>query len=270
MKYLKRFASKEAYKNEVMPQVSILLDNNIVMFDSANQVVNLANLNTDLKNTNKDYSLNGTIESKVLNVSGNSVNMNNVTVSGTIDKIESNAAVSLREMRTVDITNSHFDASTYNMVEIGLVGERLPNIVNIENCTFDATLNNAITIFGFEDNAVINIKNCHFEDVSNALRLSNRTGAKNITVNIENCTCNKWDSNAAYAGFLLLQEYPQGQLGFTDITINITNLTGPNGQITGTPAEICGTQDEKQAIYLYSNNAVQAYNSNIYPKININ
>lgn len=269
MKYLRRFSSKEAYKNEVMPQVSILLNEDGVLFDSAKQVVNLSNINTELKNTSKDYTLNGTIDSTVLNVTGNTVNMTNSTVSGTIDKSISNAAISFNEMQTVDITNVNFDASTYNMVEIGLSSERLPSLVNISDCNFETMSNNAITIFGFTDNAVINIKNCHFVDVSNALRLSNKNGAKNVTVNIENCSCDKWDSGE-YAGFLLLQEYPEGATEFSGITVNITNLIGPNGKVEGSIESICGTKDVNQVIYVYSDDAVQSYNSNIYPKININ
>lgn len=252
-----------------MPQVSIILNDNSIMFDSTNQVVNMSNLNTDLKNVSKDYVLNGSIESTVLNVTGNTVSITNATVSGTIDKVMSNAAVSLNEMQTVEITNSRFDASTYNMLEIGLSSGRLPSVVNITDCEFGTMSNNAITIFGYTDNAVINIKNCHFESVSNALRLSNKTGAKNVTVNIENCTCDKWETGQ-YAGFLLLQEFPEGKSDFTGITVNITNLVGPSGQVLGTPETICGTQDENQVIYMYSSDAVQAYNSNIYPKININ
>lgn len=266
MKYLRRFTSKEDYKNDVIPQVSVV--SNEVMFDSTTQVVNIANLNTNLKNLDKDYLLSGIIENKVLNISGKSASLQNAAVTGNIDKIESNTAVSMNEMETIEITNSYFDASTYNMLEIGLSGDRLPNIVNITNCDFGTMTNNTITIFGYQDNAVINIKDCYFESVSNALRISNRTGAKNLTVNIENCTCDKWESGE-YAGFLLLQEYPLGQNNFSDVTINITNLVGPNGLVTGTPETVCGTKDDNQVIYLYTD-SVQDYNSNIYPKININ
>lgn len=269
MKYLKRFTNKQAYKNDIMPQVSILLNENEVLFDSAKQVVNISNLNTDLKNINKDYYLNGSIDSKVLSISGKSVEMTNVSVNGTINKEDSNAAVVLNQATIVDITNSKFNASTYNMIEIGLIGERVPNQVNISDCDFAVMSNNAISIHGFADNAVVNIKNCNFEEVSNCLRISNRTNAKNITINIEDCTCDKWDPRE-YGGFVLFQEYPAGQLGFENITLNIKNLVGPNGKITGTPESICGTKDANQVIYVYSNNAVQSYNSNIYPKININ
>lgn len=110
-----------------MPQVSILLNENEVLFDSIKQVVNISNLNTDLKNTNKDYYLNGSIDSKVLNIVGKSVEMRNTSVNGTINKEDSNAAVVFNETLTVDITDSKFNASTYNMVEIGLIGERVPN-----------------------------------------------------------------------------------------------------------------------------------------------
>ena len=45
----------------------------------------------------------------------------------------------------------------------------------VENLDFNATLsNNAILIFGTQNNAYIQIKNCHFSDVSNCVRLSNK------------------------------------------------------------------------------------------------
>ena len=268
MKYLKSFQSKQDYLNTVLPQVSIIADE--VVYDAALQTVNLSDITTELRNSNKDYIIHGAVENKVLSIEGKSINMSNVSISGTIDKIISNTAVSLNEMKTVEIIDSHFDASTYNMIEIGLNSDKLPSLVNITNCDFDTMSNNAITIFGFVDNAVINIKNCHFKSVSNAIRLSNKTNAQNVTVNIENCVCDNWDPRKEYSGFMLLQEYPIGMSDFSGITINIKNLVGPNGQVLGNPETICGTQDENQVIYVYSNNAVQSYNSIIYPKININ
>lgn len=261
MKYLRKFANEEDYKSDVMPQVSVVSDN--VMFDSVNQIVNISDINTDLKNSSKDYVLTGMIENSVLKVFGNSVKIQNSKVSGNIDKLESNAAVILNG--TVEITDSNFDASTYNMIEIGLTGDKLPNLVNIINCKFGKMSNNAISIFGFEDNAVVNIKNCHFESVSNVLRLSNRTNAKNITVNIENCTCNKWETGR-FSGCILLQEFPVENYNFSNITINITNLIGPNGLVT---EAVCGTQDDNQIVYVYTD-SIQDYDINIYPKININ
>lgn len=265
MKYLRTFSSKDSYKNEILPQVSIIGDE--VIFDTNNQVVNLSNVNTNLKNPDKDYVLKGISNNETISVIGKSINISDTTISGTISN--SNAAISLNQMNTISISNSSFDASTYNMIEIGLSSNNLPELVEIVNCNFDNTSNNAITIFGFKDNAVINIKNCYFKSVSNALRLSNMSGATNVTVNIEDCVCDKWEEGQ-YSGFLLLQEYPEGKSDFTGITVNIKNLVGPNGQVSGTPETICGTQDENQVIYLYSNKAVQSYNSFIYPKININ
>lgn len=266
MKYLKKFTSKEDYKIEVMPQVSVT--SNEVMFDTINQVVNISNINTDLKNLDKDYTLAGIIEDTVLKVSGNSIKIQNSVISGNIDKIESNAAIVLNESTVVEITDSNLNASTYNMVEIGLTGDKLPSLVNITNCEFGEMSNNAISIFGFQDNAVINIKNCHFKSVSNVLRLSNKNNANNVTVNIENCTCDKWELGQ-FSGFVLLQAFPIKNYDFSNITINITNLVGPNGLVTGIPETICGTKDDNQIIYLYTDN-IKDYDSNIYPKININ
>lgn len=265
MKYLKYFSSESSYTNDVLPQVSVVQDT--VIFDSNIQQVNLSNVNTNLNNIDKDFVIFGNINSTILNVIGKTLNASDMTISGNINN--SNSAIHLNQMNNITISDSQFDANTYNMIEIGLSSENLPEQIQIINCNFDNISNNAINIFGFKDNAIITIKDCHFKSVSNAIRLSNMTNAKNITLNIENCICDKWEEGE-YSGFLLLQEYPTGQSNFSEITVNIKSLVGPNGQVSGTPETICGTQDENQIIYVYSDNTVQSYNSIIYPKININ
>ena len=76
---------------------------------------------------------------------------------------------------SVSIKDCNFNQECYNVIEIGY-NDGLGSLSNIdiENCKFNAKLiNNAISIFNLGENAVINIKNCHFKDVSNCLRISN-------------------------------------------------------------------------------------------------
>lgn len=137
-------------------------------------------------------------------------------------------------------------AQRYNGIEIGLNnGTRVyrPKKIDIENVRFEGQIsNNAILIFDCADNAVINIKNCYFNKVSNAIRFSNYSMSKNVTINIEDCVINQWESRPAYdgwQGFMLLEDYRGDHNSVLDLAkcfgketglvINIKNLTLPDG-----------------------------------------
>ena len=147
-----------------------------------------------------------------------------------------------------------------------------------ENCRFEGEFsNNAILIFGTQDNATITLNNCYFESVSNALRLSNRTNATGVTVNIINCTVGKWDDRPQYGGFLILEDYTSKNVeevstnnlfGNGKITVNFSNLVyNGNVMMPLDIAGVCGTQDSNQIIYVYADKkgAVDEYNVDIYP-----
>ena len=130
-----------------------------------------------------------------------------------------------------------FDSNNvYNGIEIGLRSEILPKSILFENCQFLGKFsNNAILIFGTQDNAVININNCYFEDLSNPFRLSNRLNVK-CTMNITNCKIDKWDVNSPWQGMLLMQDYTSGDADKANennlfapekVTINVINTIGP-------------------------------------------
>jgi hypothetical protein len=232
--------------------------------------------------TLKSATLSNNARLKVSATDGD-VDVKNLTVSGSFPKASGNSVVQISDAEYVTIKDATIDATAYNLAEIGLKADTLPKGVLIDNCRFEGTLsNNAILIFGTQDDAVININNCYFQDVSNAIRLSNRTNAKNVTVNITNCTCDKWDSTPAYAGLILCQDYTSKSateveennlFGPDKITINISNFTGPNGKKLVAPedlASICGTATEDQVIYLWTDVAgAVAYDSAKYPEINI-
>lgn len=256
----------------------------------------------NLTDTAKDYVVSGDI-AKAAAISGKTVTLKDVTVNGATLALNAEKDVELKSVNLtgtypsnkgkvikndnaeyVTIKDSTFDASAaYNMVEIGLDGTTLPKGVLIENCKFTGNYaNNAILVFGTQDNAVININNCYFEHVSNVLRLSNKTNAKNVTVNITNCKCDHWDTDPQWAGLLICQDYTSGNAVKANennlfapdkITINISNLTIPDGTLLEAPkdmATIAGSFDDKQVFYLWDNyrNGV-AYDAAKYPAINI-
>ena len=134
----------------------------------------------------KSISLNqATAENAVLSAvaSSGSISIQNFSNSSDLPKSTSNAAIKLNSNDTIIINKSNFSQTGYNSVEIGL-NNTAPKSISIDGLDFTAPLsNNAILIFAHAKDAVINISNCHFADVSNALRLSNRLNVP-ATINI--------------------------------------------------------------------------------------
>lgn len=229
----------------------------------------------------KSISLNqATAENAVLSAvaSSGSISMQNFSNSGDLPKSTSNAAVKLNSNDTIIINKSNFSQTGYNSVEIGL-NNTAPKSISIDGLDFTAPLsNNAILIFAHAKDAVINISNCHFADVSNALRLSNRLNVP-ATVNIVNCTVDKWDSRDKWAGFLIMEDYTSNTAEdaitakrFTNLTINFVNVKGPGGKLIKPDdvASICGTNNAaQQVIYVYhdADDEVKPYSSGLYPKM---
>lgn len=229
----------------------------------------------------KSISLNqATAENAVLSAvaSSGSISMQNFSNSGDLPKSTSNAAIKLNSNDTIIINKSNFSQTGYNSVEIGL-NNTAPKSISIDGLDFTAPLsNNAILIFAHAKDAVINISNCHFADVSNALRLSNRLNVP-ATINIVNCTVDKWDSRDKWAGFLIMEDYTSktaedaiAAKRFTNLTINFVNVKGPGGKLIKPDdvASICGTNNAaQQVIYVYhdADDEVKPYSSGLYPKM---
>ena len=230
-------------------------------------VINEANLSNDAR----------------MKINSGNVEINNLSVSGNFPKSNGNAVINVNESEYIVFKDMIFDSSDiYNGIEIGLNSTTLPKNILFENCKFTGSFtNNAILIFGTSDDAVITLNNCSFESVSNALRLSNKSNAKNITVNIVNCTIDKWDSNPMWAGFLIFEDYTSktpeeiaanNLFGDGKIKVNFVNLMHNGVKVLPKDlSKVCGTQDENQVVYICQDNAegdmIAAYDESIYPVI---
>ena len=201
------------------------------------------------------------------------VEMEDVTFSGDFPKSTQNTMVSINGSEKVTLTNVKFNDNVngYNGFEIGLSSDALPKYVNIKDCDFGGTLtNNAILIFGTQDNAVINIENCHFGRISNALRISNKTNATNVTINVKNCSVDQWDVRNEWEGFMICEDYTSGTVALeqsnnlfasSKITVNFTNLTHKGEKITA--------DYEGQLCYVwYDNGNKKETDENRIPTIN--
>lgn len=222
----------------------------------------------------------------VLNIVANDSELDNLTLSGTWSRsVGGNTMISLNNAQNVTVSDVEVSRTGgYNAVEIGLDGKGTVKSVVIDGLEISSSLsNNGINIFSFEDNANIVIKNCHFTEVSNPIRISNMTYAKNVNITIQDCTFEKWESGTpAYAGLILLQDHTSTSTEvfneknpFATFNITIDNVTGPYGKIASgqTMEEICASQNaEKQLVYMYVDKATPTlipYASDKYPTITI-
>lgn len=212
-------------------------------------------------------------EAAVINAkAAENVEVSGAEITGTFNKgTQGNSMMNIRGDGDIVIKNTKFDATGYNGVEIGL-STGVAKKVTISNCDFSGKFtNNAISVFAIADGGIIDIENCHFEEVSNILRFSNRTNAK-CTINFKNCTCDKWEEGE-YAGAVICQEYPEGvenMFGDGKVKINFFNFVGPDGKsfVGKNAEEICATADENQLLYVYTTK-VEEYDANKYPVIKI-
>lgn len=201
-----------------------------------------------------------------MQIKAENVNINNLQVTGDFPKSTSNSVIKINDTENIIFKDMIFNSNNvYNGVEIGLNSEKLPKNILFENCKFEGTFsNNAILVFGTQNDATITLSNCTFDKLSNALRLSNKSNASGVTVNIINCSVNQWEeTNKEYGGFLICEDYTSDAssvdsnnlFGNGKITVNFMNLTHKGEKVIYSNASrCCGTKDENQVVYVYADN----------------
>lgn len=270
--------------NNASDSVRLSLSDRISLLERKLQdmkVTNVAtsNLNEDISDTNVDIVSNGSsVHSVIRNVTAKSISLTNANVesgrfnlkadddisiknlntSGNLAKVVSNAGVSINTDGYVTINDSNYSQIGYNGIEIGL-SNTAPKSVLIDNIDFTANMsNNAILVLATQDNAVITISNCHFASVSDMLRISNRTNATGVVINIINCVIDKTDDNPQW-GLILCEDYLKGthdevverNLFSPDkITINIINTYMNGKKIT---ENIINSTSEPSVITVWNN-----------------
>jgi uncharacterized protein YoxC len=184
--------------------------------------------------TAKTIALNGTLaEDAAISLKAiGSITMSDVTTTGDLEKSVSNAAWSINTDDEVVIRNCIFEQTGYNCVEIGL-SSTAPKSVLIEDCQFGDLNNNAILIFATKANATITIRNCTFGNISQMLRVSNRTNVSGVKVNLINCAVAKCGEENK-GRFILGQDYTSttvdevtaaNRFGKDKFTFTLTNVT---------------------------------------------
>jgi hypothetical protein len=174
----------------------------------------------------------GVVDNNISLVAEDGITIDGIKVTGS--KAENNAKININTKGNVVVKNATFNTTTsaYNGIEINLNSDVCKS-VDIENCTFSEMQNNCINIFGMAEGGTINIKDCSFDlssTPSNAVRLSNKTSAKNVTVNFTDCKYKYGEGESTQAfwyGFVLFQNYVKDldKSIFNDWTINVKNVT---------------------------------------------
>lgn len=260
--------------------VQILQSKVDVLTKTNTEVVSVDGSAGELKDSSKDYTVSGSINEnaeivgksislKSIKVSDNArlklnagdVEAKDLNISGSFPKANGNTVISVNNAEFIVFKDMVFDASeVYNGIEIGLASNSvLPKNILFDNCKFQGEFsNNAILVFGTQDNAIITLNNCYFEKISNALRLSNKSNASGVVVNINNCTVDQWDTRAPWQGFLICEDYTNkteeevnanNLFGDGKITVNFNNLVHAGVKINpADPASVCGTKNESQVV----------------------
>lgn len=260
--------------------VQILQSKVDVLTKTNTEVVSVDGSAGELKDSSKDYIVSGSINEnaeivgksislKSIKVSDNArlklnagdVEAKDLNISGSFPKANGNTVISINNAEFIVFKDMVFDASeVYNGIEIGLASNSvLPKNILFDNCKFQGEFsNNAILVFGTQDNAIITLNNCYFKKISNALRLSNKSNASGVVVNINNCTVDQWETRAPWQGFLICEDYTNkteeevnanNLFGDGKITVNFNNLVHAGVKINpADPASVCGTKNESQVV----------------------
>lgn len=260
--------------------VQILQSKVDVLTKTNTEVVSVDGSAGELKDSSKDYIVSGSINEnaeivgksislKSIKVSDNArlklnagdVEAKDLNISGSFPKANGNTVISVNNAEFIVFKDMVFDASeVHNGIEIGLASNSvLPKNILFDNCKFQGEFsNNVILVFGTQDNAIITLNNCYFEKISNALRLSNKSNASGVVVNINNCTVDQWETRAPWQGFLICEDYTNkteeevnanNLFGDGKITVNFNNLVHAGVKINpADPASVCGTKNESQVV----------------------
>ena len=285
-----------------------LLESKVDNLEKSNsEVVETYDGSQELNNEAKVYSISNanitnnpsiTAKSVILNdsaltnnarmrIKAENVNINNLQVTGDFPKSTSNSVININDTENIIFKDMTFNSSdVYNGIEIGLSSDnsKLPKNIIFDNCRFEGSFsNNAILIFGTQNNATITLNNCYFKKVSNALRLSNKSNASGVTVNIINCTVDEWDSNTLWRGFLICEDYTNTEseaqaeeanlFSPEKIKVNFINLIHNNEKILPSDiVSVCGSKDENQVVVvcidaIQGNDYCINYDANKFPTI---
>ena len=213
-------------------------------------------------------------------VDSESLNIANSALAGTTQR--SSNLIEVHSAETMVIKDTTFTGDTYNTLMTGQRTTGFLKELTIENCVFDENCKHInIWFAGFQDNAVLNIKDCTFKTCEQFLCISDFQGAvaNHLTVNIENVTIENYETGDAYEGIILCDDRmctSEAQFRsvnpFSNVVFNFKNVTAKGTKLSASTFGI-GTGTTGQMMYLYSAKGGGVYqmnagNATLFPTFN--
>lgn len=233
-----------------------------------------------------------TVTAKSMDIDNSSINVQAATTGTaglTIDAKEdiaiTNTAVSAALGTNTNVIEVHsaevfklegvtLSGNTYNTIMLGQRAGVDPKYVDIINCNFDETASHInIWVGGWQDNAVVNVKNCRFAHAEQTILLgdggADATRQNSLTLNISDCDITSTETNPSWHGFLGAQtltksgKYTDETAAaainpFKKVTININNVTVNGVKLTKDNFRM-GEASNNQQLWIH----LPTWNSNV-------
>jgi len=298
-------------------EVDALKRESNVVINSFNPVIVKPSINGNL--TTNDSTIDAIVSQVEINAQSNvtlkSLDLDDSTISaeyatGQLMQIAAQEDVSITNSDIYSETDSNLSASNaikvlsaevFKLEDVNFTGETYNNIMtgqstsghylkyaDIINCNFNDICKHVYIWFaGWQDNAVLNIRNCKFKSCEQMLCLADYHGQINqfdnkLTVNIENCEIENYEKNDVYEGFLYCDSRQTNSSNFETlnpfgngkITININNVTVGGVKLTKDNF-LMGTKTVGQMLYLYraAGGALYSFDENtknLFPTVYVN
>ena len=216
-----------------------------------------------------EYTLNG----NGVEVAAGRIDLDESDLTGATQ--QSSNLFNAKECHTLVIKGTTFSGDTYNTIMTGQMGQpgsahTYLDEMTIEDCTFDENCKHVNVWFaGFQDEAVLTIKNCTFKTCEQFLCVSDFAGFNNkLTINLENVRIQNYEraEGDKYSGIMLFDDRLASSEAqflenkpFSNITLNITNCYAGDTKLTAANFKM-GTNDADQMAYVYCYASKKTYN----------
>ena len=275
-------------------------DNTADVIISGQEVTNKTNMSVksaDVDNT--EFAITYNSANAIAINATEDVAITNSTIDSDNPEQKSSNMIKVTSAEVLKLDGVEFTGETYNTVMTGQNTFAFLKYIDIINCDFNENAKHVnIWIGAWQDNAVCNIKNCHFNTMEQILLLGDGHlvdgNSNKLVINIEDCVIDNYDrtgktgisaTNLKYQGIIGCEAFNNGansiktaeqaaQLNpFGNVTINIKNVTAAGVRLTAADFKM-GTQGEGQQIWLcfdkysaYSNVVYGEDTKNLFPTV---
>lgn len=259
------------------PEADVLL-NNAVVSKTSTMTVKSAELN-NVKFSSPQETGNG-----LLIAADETVLINDSELS--LNTTKSSNVVCVKNAKSLTLKETKFTGQNYNTIMTGQKTETFLDNMVMDGCDFSESSHVTMWFGGWNDNAVLTIKNCHIKSCQQLIEFGDYHNAANkLTVNLENVVIDEYEKGTEetpdiYEGIMLFDdrvcatvEELKSLNPFGCITINLKNVTAGGKKLTKDNF-VMGSGVPGQMAYMYNaktkaNVPFDASTKDIFPTINV-